>query len=106
MTLGQIGLCVLGAILGFAAGTNMPGDWKVGNLPAGFLVGLSIFCLAIVAGRMTEIHPMVWWKNRIFYLVGIYPRMFIPRPNEMVHPYPDPTIVEIGPAEEEFYIEK
>ncbi len=103
MTLGQIGLCVIGFILAFLAGTNVPG--KVGTLPAGFLVGLLIFCLSIVAGRMTEIHPLIWWKNRALYTLGILPRSYIPRPNEIGHPYPDPTIIEAS-QEEEFYIDK
>lgn len=104
MTLGQIGIAAIGLILAFIIGTKIPSDWKVGNIPAGFVAGLTVFCVSLVAGRMTELKPMVWWRNSLMLGLGLVPRTYIPKPKE-AQIYPDPTIIEAGQAEE-FYIEK
>ena len=103
MTVGQLGISAVGLLSAFFVGTNVPSDWKIHNMPAGFVVGLVVFCLSLVAGRMTELKPMVWWRNSILYRLKLIPSQFIPKPEEPVL-YPDPTIIEKGQAEE-FYVE-
>jgi hypothetical protein len=104
MTLHQLGFLALGILIAFALGSRVPGDWKFGNIPAGLVFGIGIVGLAIVAGGFTELKPMVWWRNMLFYRLGLLPRLYIPK-SETGQIYPDPTIMERSDAEE-FYVER
>lgn len=105
MTLGQIGLAAVGLLTAFFFGSKVPHDWKLHNLPVGFIVGLIIFCISLVLGRMTELKPIVWWRNNFLYGMGIVPKLFLPKPEELPYPYPDPSIEE-KISHEEYYIEQ
>lgn len=89
--------------LAFLIGSKIPHDWKLGNIPAGFLVGLLIFCGAIVFVSATQMRPMLWWKNVILYKLGIAPSLFLPH-HEEGQPYPDPTIIEPVKREDQPYV--
>jgi hypothetical protein len=104
MTLHQIGWLAMGVILAFAVGSRVPGDWKLGNVPAGIVLGICIVGVAIVAGGFTELKPMVWWRNMFMYRLGLCPKLYIPKA-EFGQVYPDPTITERSDAEE-FYVER
>ncbi|MDZ4834160.1 MAG: hypothetical protein SGJ27_10325 [Candidatus Melainabacteria bacterium] len=104
MTLHQIGFLAVGILIAFALGSRVPGDWKLGNIPAGLVLGIFVVCLAIVAGGFTELKPMVWWRNMLSYRLGLVPRLYIPK-SEAGQIYPDPTIIERSDAEE-FYVER
>lgn len=105
MTLGQIGLAALGLLLAFFFGSKVPHDWKLHNIPAGFVVGLIIFCVSLVLGRMTELKPIIWWRNNFLYGLGMVPKLYLPKPEELPCLYPDPTIEE-KTTHEEYYIEQ
>jgi len=98
-------LMVLSACAAFIIWQKVPGDWKVGNLPAGFLLGLLVVCAAIVFVRATEIKPARWWMNVIFYRLKFIPNRFLPHP-EPAPLYPDATIIDAPKRSEtaEFYI--
>lgn len=104
MTIKQIGWLALGVLIAFAVGSRIPGDWKIGNIPAGIVLGILVVGLAIVAGGFTELKPLVWWRNMLFYRLGLLPTLFIPKA-ETGQIYPDPTIIERAGAEE-FYVER
>jgi hypothetical protein len=105
MTLGQIGLAAIGLLTAFFLGSKVPHDWKLHNIPAGFLFGLIIFCVSLVLGRMTELKPIVWWRNNFLYGLRMMPTLYLPKPEELTHIYPDPTIEERGHIEE-YYVEQ
>ncbi len=89
--------------LAFLIGSKIPHDWKLGNIPAGFLIGLVIFCGAIVFVSATQMRPMLWWKNVILYKLGIAPTLFLPH-HEEGQLYPDPTIIEPAKREDQPYV--
>jgi len=100
----QLVLLVLSTVTALIVGNKIPGNWKIGNLPAGFLIGLLIVCAAIVFVKATEIKPMQWWRNLIFYRLKLTPSRFVPHP-EPANVYPDTTIID-GPKKmtSEFFI--
>jgi hypothetical protein len=100
----QLVLLVVSTILALIVGGKIPGTWKIGNLPAGFLIGLLIVCAAIVFVKATEIKPMQWWRNLLFYRLKLTPTRFVPHP-EPANVYPDTTIID-GPKKvtSEFFI--
>lgn len=104
MTLHQIFFIAIGVIVAFALGSRIPGDVKIGNLPAGFILGVIVVCLSIVAGSFSQLKPMIWWRNMLFYRLGILPSLYIPK-SEPGQLYPDSTIIERQDAEE-FYVER
>jgi hypothetical protein len=89
----QLVLLVISTITALIVGGKIPGTWKVGNLPAGFLAGLLIVCAAIVFVKATEIKPMQWWRNLLFYRLKLTPSRFVPHPEPAI-PYPDTTIID------------
>ncbi len=101
----QLILLVAATVTALLVGTNIPKDWKVGNLPAGFLAGLLIFCAAIVGVKMSEVKPWIWWKNNLLYRLGMVPKVFIPRPEDPPHIYPDPSIIEAKKASDDYYVQ-
>lgn len=103
-TLFQLGMMALGAVVGFGAFTLVPKEWKIGNLPTGFLVGLTVFSVLLVLSNALEMKPIAWWRNTIFYYLKVLPTVFLPHPEEKAL-YPDPTIVDPGRKREEFYVE-
>jgi hypothetical protein len=90
--------------LAFIIGANIPKDWKLGNLPLGFLVGLGIFCGAIVFVSASQMKPFAWWRNVILDRLGISPRVYIPH-REPGYEYPDSTIIEPTKREDQAYYE-
>lgn len=103
LTIKQLIFTVIGVVAGFFFATKCPGDWKVGNLPAGLFAFIGSVSLGAAAGFMTEIKPIAWWKNSFGYKLGLFNRVYIPRPMEG-QIYPDPTIIERQIAEE-YYVE-
>ncbi|MFN8655291.1 MAG: hypothetical protein U0105_03030 [Candidatus Obscuribacterales bacterium] len=90
--------------LAFLIGTKVPQDWKLGNLPVGFLVGLAIFCGAIVFISATQMRPISWWKNAFLYKLKLMPLVYLPHAEEGAI-YPDPTIEEAVKREDRGYVE-
>ena len=88
--------------LSFIVGTSVPREMKLGNLPLGFLVGLSIFCGAIVFVSASQMHPFIWWRNLLLTRLGLLPKVYLPH-RESGYIYPDPTIVEPSKAEDQAY---
>ena len=93
------GTLVLALLVGF----HMPGNIKVANLPLGFWLGLTIFCLGIVFVHAVQMKPFAWWRNQIFYHLDIYPKLVLPHV-ENGNIYPDATIVEISTTDNGNYV--
>jgi hypothetical protein len=101
----QLVLMVLSVIAALLLGGKVPAGWKVGNLPAGFIVGLLVVCGAIVFVKASEVKPGQWWRNRFLYSLKFLPRQYFPSP-EPAEIYPDATIIDTGKRNQssEFYI--
>jgi hypothetical protein len=101
----QLVLMVLSLGTALLVAGKVPSNWKVGDLPAGFLIGLLIVCMAIVFVKFTEIKPLLWWRNLIFYRLKLAPQQFFPG-TEPAKIYPDTTIIEAPKRGQtsEFYI--
>ncbi len=89
--------------IGFFVGSKVPGDWKLGNLPLGFILGLTIVCGALVFVSASQMKPGAWWRNTILYGLKIQPRMFLPHPEEG-NIYPDPSIIDPVKIQDDAYI--
>lgn len=103
LTIKQAIALAIGALMGFFIASKLPGDWKIGNLPAGLFVFIGFVSLGGALGFMTELKPMAWWRNNFIYRLGLAPLVYIPRP-EPGQIYPDPTIID-KKDQEEFYVE-
>src|SRR5437660_11276578 len=102
-TLFQWGMMVLAAGVAFAMGSYIPKEWKLANLPVGFLVGLLIFSAVLVCINALEMRPIAWWKNQFLYRLKLVPSVFLPHPEE-AQAYPDASIIEPKKAEDQFYV--
>lgn len=100
-TIKQLLFLAIGVGLGFLAISKVPGDWKVGHLPVSLFAFIICVSLAIVAGFFTDVKPMAWWRNSVFYRLGLRPTTYMPKPEERI-PYPDSTIEEDSPEDEYF----
>lgn len=92
--------------LAFLAGSKVPPDWKLGNLPLGLFAGLAIFSVALVFVFASETKPLAWWRN--FFLYRIFhsvPTAYYPHMEEQTQIYPDPDVADAGKREERNYIE-
>lgn len=98
-------LLAVSVAVAFIFGAKVPHDWKLGNLPLGFIVGLLIVCGAMVFVGASEMKPLAWWRNLFLYRLGLAPRVFFPHVEEQGHPYPDPDIIDQPRASEDNYIE-
>lgn len=87
-------LMVASAAGAFAVLSWFPKEWKVQNLPVGFLVGLCVFCVALVFIHASQLKTFIWWRNVIFYALGVLPRVFLP------HSEPSVTYLEPDKVEE------
>ena len=98
--------CLMVLTLGFSFGifTLFPKEWKLGNLPTGFIVALCFFCAVLMLINALELKPLAWWRNRIFYGLNVLPIQFLPHPEE-AQPYPDSSIVEAPRERDKFYVE-
>lgn len=96
-------LMVIALALAFLVGSKLPGDWKVGNLPAGFLVGLLIFCGALVYIQMSQMKPFAWWRNQVLYKLKLVPDQFLPRTYPGIE-YPDSSIHDDDRKVDEYYV--
>jgi hypothetical protein len=98
-------MMVFSACAAFIIWQKTPSEWKLGNLPAGFLFGLLVVCAAIVFVKATEIKPAKWWVNVIFYRLKFWPSRYLPHP-EPAPDYPDATIIDAPKRNEtsEFFI--
>lgn len=94
---------LVGLALSFWAFTWVPKEWKVANLPAGFIVGLLMFCGLLVFINGSQMKPGIWWRNLVAYRLKLVPVKFLPH-SETSQLYPDPTIVEAPKIEDEMYI--
>ena len=94
-TIGQWLILGLSLAVAMLVGSKVPGDWKLDKIPVGFLVGLLIFCLAIVFVSATQMHPLIWWRNQLLYKLGLAPRLVLPSRDPPL-PYIDATIVEVS----------
>jgi peptidoglycan/LPS O-acetylase OafA/YrhL len=88
---------------GFLVGSKCPHEWKVGNLPVGFIIGLLIVCSAIVFVSASQMKPFAWWRNKILYTLGLSPVVYLPK-REEGQEYPDSTIKEIIKREDQPYV--
>lgn len=98
-------LLALSVALAFLVGTKVPGDWKLGNLPLGFILGMLIFCGALVYVKASEMKPFAWWRNLFLYRLGFLPRTYFPHIEEQTQIYPDPDVIDAPKREEDGYIE-
>lgn len=98
-------LLTVSVALAFFVGTKIPQDWKLGNLPVGFIVGMGIFCGALVYVKASEMRPFAWWRNLFLYRLGFVPKLYFPHIEEQLQIYPDPTVIDPTKREEEGYIE-
>lgn len=89
--------------IAFLIGSKVPHEWKVGNLPAGFLVGMVVVCAAIVFVSASQMKPFAWWRNKALYGLGMAPRVYLPN-REEGQVYPDPTIKDIIKREDQPYV--
>jgi len=101
----QLVLMVLSVVVAILLGGKVPAGWKVGNLPAGFIVALFVVCGAIVFVKATEVKPGQWWRNRFLYWFNCLPREYLTSP-EPAEIYPDATIIDTSKRSQssEFYI--
>jgi hypothetical protein len=97
-------MLVTSIIGGLLIASNMPKDWKFNNVPAGVFVFVAVVGAAMVLGKMSEVKPWMWWKNMLFYRLGIIPSVFVPKP-EPAPLYPDPTIIETKKKSDGYYVE-
>lgn len=95
---------VLALALSFGVFTLFPKEWKIGNLPTGFIVALIFFCGVMVLINALEMRPFAWWRNKFLYGLKVLPIEFLPHPEE-AHIYPDSTIVEAPKERDRFYVE-
>jgi len=105
LTISQWVLMTVALGLAIAAGSFIPGNWKIGNLPAGFIVGMLIFCAALLFTQAMQMKPMTWWRNLIAYRLKLVPMKFLPR-SERGTIYPDPSIVDPGRDEDLPYVSR
>ena len=89
--------------IGFLIGSKIPHDWKLGNLPVGFIIGLLIVCGAIVFVSASQMKPVAWWRNKLMYALGMAPVLYLPK-REEGQVYPDPTIKEVVKREDQAYV--
>ncbi|MBX9877828.1 MAG: hypothetical protein K2Y22_05165 [Candidatus Obscuribacterales bacterium] len=105
-TLLQWTVMVVAIALAFYFGSQvaawMP-DLKIANVPLGAWVGIGILCGAAVFVAAPTMKPMVWWRNRLAFLLGIQPRQYMPK-SEPAIVYLDASIVEPGKKTQETYI--
>ena len=97
---------VLGSSVGLAffVGLNMiPKEWKVGNLPVSFLVGLVVFSVGPAFIFMTQHKPFCWWRNNLLYRLGLVPQEYLPHP-EPGHLFPDPSNVDASSVDNDYYV--
>jgi hypothetical protein len=97
-----MGLAACVACLAFQ---KVPADLKLANVSLNIWVAILIICAAIVFVKATEIKPMQWWFNMIFYRLRFLPVKYMPHP-ETAPLYPDATIIDAQKKGEtlEFYI--
>jgi hypothetical protein len=100
----QWGLGTVALAVAFWSFSLFPHEWKIANLPVGFIVGLLIFCAALVFISASQMKPALWWRNSIMYRLGLLPVKFLPRvlPAQI---YPDKTIIDSARKEQTAYIE-
>lgn len=105
-TIPQWLLLGLSVLLAFFFGSKVPPDWKIHNLPFGFIVGLTIVCAAMLLVNASEMKPAAWWKNLFLYKVfNAVPRVYHSRFEEQAQIYPDPDVIDIPKREQDGYIE-
>ena len=104
-TIMQWVMLALALAVSFMAFSSIPQQWKIGNLPTGILVGISLFMLSIVFIHAPQVKPSVWWKNKILYSLGKMPTKFFPRP-EPAQEYPDSSIIEPLKQQDRYYVQK
>jgi hypothetical protein len=95
----------LAACIACIAFQQVPGYFKIANVGLNIWVAILIICAAIVFVKATEIKPMQWWVNMIFYRLRFMPTKYLPHP-ETAPIYPDATIIDAQKKSEtsEFYI--
>jgi len=87
--------------LAVAAFSYTPKEMKLLNMPLGILLAILIACVALVFVGMTQMKPLVWWKNKILFALGQIPRRMMPI-TEAGTLYPDPTIQETVQREDNY----
>ena len=105
LTVKQWIFMVPAAIIAFWAGSSMPHNWKIQNLPAGFVLGMFIVCGALVAIHMNEVRPGTWWVNLFYYnIFRVMPTVYLPHMEEEPL-YIDASIMDKKDTREEYYVQ-
>jgi hypothetical protein len=82
----------------------VPHDWKLGNVPTGVWVFVVILGLGIGYVHVVQVKPLAWWRNRLFYAVGLEPTLYLPK-REEGQEYPDSSIKQAPKREDQSYVE-
>lgn len=93
LTIGQILLLALAALIGFHLAMNVPNVTVFQGMPLGFLVFMAVFCGAMVFVFANQIKPMQWWRNKVIYTFGIRPTIYVPCQKPAPN-YPGANIIE------------
>lgn len=82
----------------------VPHDWKLGGVPTGVWIFVLLFGLGIGYVHVVQVKPIVWWRNRLFYAVGLEPQLYLPK-REEGQEYPDASIKQPAKREDQSYVE-
>jgi hypothetical protein len=102
-TISQLFILVVAIAISVTLLSRVPGNLKIGNLPANILSAILFFCFSLPLVKFTDLKPIAWWRNIILYKCKLAPTQYVPRPEEAVI-YPDPTIIEPKKRSEEYFI--
>lgn len=88
-------LLAAGLAASFYFASQAPKEWKVANgIPGGVVVFIAMMGVSMVLVTMSQVKPLIWWKNSIGYRLGLMPRIFMSKP-EAAPTYPSGNIMEL-----------
>ncbi|HEY9868115.1 MAG TPA: hypothetical protein V6D08_02820 [Candidatus Obscuribacterales bacterium] len=92
-------------VSGLIIAGRFPGDWKFNNFPIGVWFFIAWMCLAVAVVMGTRLKPLAWWRNIVFYKLGMVPTVYVSRV-ESGPIYPDGNIIdEVKKNKETFLVQ-